>query len=282
MEQRFIPIGGCYTVQHLQDEYEAHFMTLSAEEEYRQEYAKLRPNKDTKAMTITFNRLRPRVMQGHSQTELMASYSKLLHSSYRLRIFQVKQHSTVEELQVTALAMYDAELRAQRIAKEALRTDAVAPSSDSGSSGEDAHPNRNRVAAAAAAARRAVQAKRAETKAATRAAAKLGQKPNGTPIKRRRPCQWCNGDHLDSECKAKNGKRPKGAATEEPASKPGDLPARKSGKPEGKPTGKGTKVSFTKREREPLSDPDMEAAFQEGKCFACGEKGHLSRDCPNK
>ena len=81
-------------MQHLQDEYEAHFMTLSSEEEY----ARLRPSKDTKAMTITFNRLRPLVMLGHSQTELMASYSKLLHVSYRVRVFQVKQHTTVEEL----------------------------------------------------------------------------------------------------------------------------------------------------------------------------------------
>ena len=120
---------------------------------------------------------------------------------------------------------------------------------------------------------------------ATREAAKRGVKPNGTPIKRRRPCQWCGGDHLDSECKQSRGKRPKGTAAEDPASKPGDLSAHKSDKPEGKPSGKGkgTKaVSFAKRDREPLSDPDLEAAFQEGKCFVCGEKGHVSRHCPNK
>jgi hypothetical protein len=283
-ELRFIPIGGCYTVQHLQDEYEAHFMTLSSEEEYRQEYARLRPSKDTKAMTITFNRLRPLVMLGHSQTELMASYSKLLHVSYRVRVFQVKQHTTVEELQVTTLAIHDAELRAQRIAKEASRMDALAIS-DSSSSGDDVDPKRKRAVAAETAARRALRAKRAEAKAATREAAKRGVKPNGTPIKRRRPCQWCGGDHLDSECKQSGGKRPKGTAAEEPASKPGDLSAHKSGKPEGKPSGKGkgTKaVPFTKRDREPLSDPDLEAAFQEGKCFVCGEKGHVSRHCPNK
>ena len=63
------------------------------------------------------------------------------------------------------------------------------------------------------------------------------------------------------------------------------MSAHKSGKPEGKPSGKGkgTKaVSFAKRDREPLSDPDLEAAFQEGKCFTCGEKGHVSKRCPNK
>ena len=46
-------------------------------------------------------------------------------------------------------------------------------------------------------------------------------------------------------------------------------------------TDKCTKaVSFIKRKREPLSDPALEAAYQEGKCFKYHEKGHVVKHCP--
>ena len=259
-EQAWRPIGGCYTVNHLHQEYERHFMTLSAEEEYREEFAALLPSIDTKSMTLSFNRLRPLIMSGHSQVELMESYSRLLHSHYRVRVFQVKTHTSVEDLQATALALHDAELRAARIAKQlrahtvtqgsdsegsdAPHSDHCSESSDSSDSEELGDPYRG---IAAAPLRKRAAARRARTRVTDDLHA-------DSPI-----CKFCLGDHRDVDCPTEP-QLTEGLADDGPTNKSGDESVGKSGELESSPPGEGTKgVTFAlKRKRTSVSNSEEE------------------------